>query len=58
MDFPQTLLSLRFFGSIPEEHCQLEHDERAKISRTRKSIEFHDQELIQRALIEERQISS
>jgi|DEB19_MinimDraft_3_1074340.scaffolds.fasta_scaffold460735_1 hypothetical protein len=58
MLMPHDFIALRIFGSVPEFDHQLELDERAKIARTRKNIELHEQELLQKALIEERQLSA
>jgi hypothetical protein len=58
MNLPHSLLALRIFGSVSEFDYQLEIDERAKFARTRRTIEQHDQELIQQALIQERQLSA
>ena len=58
MNLPHSLLALGIFGSVPEFDYQLENDERAKFARTRRTIEQHDQELIQQALIQERQLSA
>ena len=57
MLMPHDFIALRIFGSGPEFDHQLELDERAKIARTRKNIELHEQELLQNALIEEKQVS-
>lgn len=54
---PHDFIALRIFGSVPEFDHQLELDERAKIARTRKNIELHEQELLQNALLEEKQVS-
>lgn len=58
MNLPQSLFSLRIFGSVPAHDLYFEEDERAKFARTRKAIELHEQELLQQALIEERQLSA
>ena len=57
MLMPHDVIALRIFGSVPEFDHQLEIDERAKIARTRKNIDLHEQELLQNALIEEKQVS-
>ena len=57
MLMPHNFIALRIFGSVPE-FDQLEQDERAKIARIRKNIELQEQELLQKALIEERQLSA
>jgi hypothetical protein len=54
---PNSFLSLRIFGSVPEFDHQLELEERAKFARTRRDIELQQQELLQKALLEERQLS-
>ena len=57
MLMPHDFIALRIFGSVPEFDHQLEIDERAKIARTRKNIDLHERELLQNALIEEKQVS-
>ncbi len=54
---PDSFLALRIFGSVPEFDHQLELDERAKFARTRRDIELQQQELLQKAMLEERQLS-
>lgn len=58
MLLPEPFLSLRIFGSVPEFDHQLEQDQRAKTARIRREIDLQEQDLLQRALLEERQISS
>lgn len=57
MEAPDSFLSLRLFGSVPEFDHQLEQNERAKFARTRRDIELQQQELLQKALLEEHQLS-
>lgn len=58
MLLPESFLSLRIFGSVPDYDRQLEQEQRARSARTRRDIDLQEQDLLQRALIEERQISS
>jgi hypothetical protein len=58
MDISFALTALRHFRSADVRGCQLEHDERLEISRSRRAIELQEQELMQLALLEERQKSA
>ena len=58
MDISFALTALRHFGSSESRGCQLEHDERVGISRSRRAMELHELELMQLALLEERQKSA
>ena len=58
MVMTQAFLALRIFGSVSEFDHQLELEERAKFARSRREIDLQQQELIQKALIEERQLSA
>ena len=46
------------FGSSDHHEHQLQNEDRVRISRSRRAIELQDQELIQLALLEERQHSA
>jgi hypothetical protein len=46
------------FGSSHHHEHQLQNEDRVRISRSRRAIELQDQELIQLALLEERQHSA
>lgn len=58
MIFPESFFSLRIFGSLPEFDHQLETDQRAKSARIRRDIDLQEQDLLQQAAIQERQISA
>lgn len=58
MNLTNSFFSLRKISLVPDFDSQFERNERAKFARTRKEIELHQQDLLQRAFIEERQISA
>lgn len=58
MMLPESFFSFRIFGSLPEFDYQLETDQRAKSARIRRNIDLHEQDLLQQAAIQERQISA
>jgi len=57
MDF-SVLNKFSLFGSSEHHEHQLQNEDRVRISRSRRAIELQDQELIQLALLEERQKSA
>jgi len=57
MDF-SVLNKFSLFGSSEHHEHQLQNEDRVRISRSRRAIELQDQELIQLALLEERQHSA
>ena len=58
MNISSALHMFRLFGSSDHHSHQLEGEDRLRISRTRRAIDLQEQELIQLALLEERQKSA
>jgi putative ubiquitin-RnfH superfamily antitoxin RatB of RatAB toxin-antitoxin module len=58
MDLSFALNKYRLFGSSHHHEHELHNEDRVRISRSRRAIELQDQELIQLALLEERQNSA
>jgi hypothetical protein len=57
MDF-LLLNKFSLFGSSEHHEHQLQNEDRVRISRSRRAIELQDQELMQLALLQERQHSA
>lgn len=58
MDLTFALDKFRLFGADAHRDFQLEDEDRVRISRTRRSIDLQEQELIHLALLQERQQSA
>lgn len=58
MDLSFVLNKFRLFGASDHHEYDLNNEDRVRISRSRRAIELQDQELIQLALLEERQKSA
>lgn len=58
MDLSFALNKHRIFGYSDHLDQELDNEDRVRISRSRRAIELQDQELIQLALLEERQKSA
>lgn len=58
MDLSFALNKYRIFGYSDHLDQELDNEDRVRISRSRRAIELQDQELIQLALLEERQKSA
>ena len=58
MDISSALNRFHLFGTSDRHDYELEGEDRLRISRTRRAIDLHEQELIQLALLEERQKSA
>jgi hypothetical protein len=58
MNFTFALVQLGHISTNAEFALDLENEDRLRISRTRRAIELQDQELLQLALLEERQLSA
>ena len=57
MDLSFAMNKFRLFGSSDHHNLQLEGEDRVRISRSRRAIDLQEQELIQLALLQERQQS-
>ena len=58
MDISSALNKFHLFGTSDRHDYEFEGEDRLRISRTRRAIDLHEQELIQLALLEERQKSA
>ena len=58
MDISSALSKLHLFGTSNRYDFEFEGEDRLRISRTRRAIDLQEQELIQLALLEERQKSA
>ena len=58
MDISSALNKFHLFGTSDRHDYEFEGEDRLRISRSRRAIELQDQELIQLALLEERQKSA
>ena len=58
MDISSALNRFRIFGTSDRHDYEFEGEDRLRISRTRRAIDLQEQELIQLALLEERQKSA
>ena len=58
MDFSLALNKYNFFRSSDHHEQELHNEDRVRISRSRRAIELQDQELMQLALLQERQHSA
>ena len=58
MDISSALNKFHLFGTSDRHDYEFEGEDRLRISRTRRAIDLHEQELIQLVLLEERQKSA
>jgi hypothetical protein len=58
MDISSALNKFSLFGSSEHHEHDLRNEDRVRISRSRRAIELQDQELMQLALLQERQHSA
>jgi hypothetical protein len=58
MNFTFALIQLGQISSSTEFAQELNNEDRVRISRTRRAIDLQEQELLQLALLEERQLSA
>lgn len=58
MDITFAFNKLHFFGASDQHNFDLRGEDRLRISRTRRAIDLQEQELIQWAILEERQKSA
>jgi len=58
MDISSALNKFSLFGSSHHHEHELHNEDRVRISRSRRAIELQDQELMQLALLQERQHSA
>jgi hypothetical protein len=58
MDISSALNKFHLFGTSDRHDYEFEGEDRLRISRTRRAIDLQEQELIQLALLEERQKSA